>query len=386
MNDVRLLIKALETNDIFAVKNYLFLGFNVNTTNSFHENLLLLACRYGHAELFDFLLAKGANVHQLNSGNQSALHMACIGGSVSIVEKLLELGLDPKPAPTKKNHLERAFPFSLAFKYQHFDIVKLFFDKNLVDEEYILNACSHTSRLFSGRNAILLPIANLLLARQSSHDSKMIDHFFEMGLSHSNYELVSYMLSQSPELKKRIGCFFRHFMEGHSMYDKQELDPKKAKSSLILNELLPSEDTIYSIKINPCLKYFIEEQGLSMNELDPEGQTLLHCVAVFQAAEYEDLNCLHAILESGYPIDILNAKGQTPLHSALEYGMYYHALYLIYRGANVNAVDGNNGTILDYAKRFSFPGLDFADPYNIELRAKLLHILKDYIGYARCAF
>jgi ankyrin repeat protein len=122
------------------------------------------------------------------------------------------------------------------------------------------------------------------------------------------------------------------------------------------------------------------QHGLAMNTPNNEDQTLLHFAATMQFDEYEHISHLKCLLDLGYPIDILNSKQQTPLHIAIQHGMFFHALYFIYSGADLNAVDNEGRTIVDYANDFCSAGMEANDPYNLEYKQDLLQTLGDYKG------
>ncbi|KAL7807629.1 ankyrin [Trichoderma gracile] len=104
------------------------------------------------------------------------------------------------------------------------------------------------------------------------------------------------------------------------------------------------------------LRLLVERFAVDVNETDESGETALFRVArgdnwwqVHQALPY--------LLDAGSDIHMRNAKGQTPLHMALEaddnwYGPYNWeaARILVERGADVNAVNGKGQSCLACAQ------------------------------------
>jgi ankyrin repeat protein len=67
-------------------------GAEVNFSVEDHDGPLRLAAYWGHKEIVQLLLAKGANIFTPGSGSASrnALHDACLRGYMDIVQLLLE--------------------------------------------------------------------------------------------------------------------------------------------------------------------------------------------------------------------------------------------------------------------------------------------------------
>jgi ankyrin repeat protein len=105
------------------------------------------------------------------------------------------------------------------------------------------------------------------------------------------------------------------------------------------------------------------ESGASINSLDEEGNTPLHCASKFQSKKN-----IHFLAQEGAELNAQNKKGLTPLHYATKYGQYEFGKYdsgtsrdaslynkdkavkeLIESGANVNIVDEYGYTALHYA-------------------------------------
>ncbi|KAL5510293.1 hypothetical protein EMCRGX_G005818, partial [Ephydatia muelleri] len=56
------------------------------------QSLLMMACRYGHAEVVRMLLSAGAHVNDQHENGESSLMMACWYGHAEVVKMLLSAG------------------------------------------------------------------------------------------------------------------------------------------------------------------------------------------------------------------------------------------------------------------------------------------------------
>ncbi|RHY60764.1 hypothetical protein DYB38_000290, partial [Aphanomyces astaci] len=68
---------------------------NANVEATLKDEPLILACKLGHDDILQLLLARGANVNYATEMGATALHMASQKGFVGIVARLLDYGADP---------------------------------------------------------------------------------------------------------------------------------------------------------------------------------------------------------------------------------------------------------------------------------------------------
>ena len=85
------MFRAIEDNDINAVKLLLEYKADINIRNKYNDTALILASRYGHTEIVKLLL-KAVDVNIQNYYNNTALISASIKGHIEIVKLLLGAG------------------------------------------------------------------------------------------------------------------------------------------------------------------------------------------------------------------------------------------------------------------------------------------------------
>ncbi len=83
---------AAQNGDMDLVKYFLSLGCDVD--GECDATPLLLAAEYGHKEIVDLLIEKGANVNTVCVDNHSALYYAAQNGHIEIVKTLIDKGAD----------------------------------------------------------------------------------------------------------------------------------------------------------------------------------------------------------------------------------------------------------------------------------------------------
>lgn len=82
---------ACEQADLKTVESLLSSGYNVNE-DALHEPPLVLASYYGHSELLEYLIQKGADVNARGDEEYTALHLASEAGDTQMVKILLDAG------------------------------------------------------------------------------------------------------------------------------------------------------------------------------------------------------------------------------------------------------------------------------------------------------
>jgi ankyrin repeat protein len=95
MSDSQKLFDFARDGDAAAVAQYLDAGTPATVTNEAGDSLVMLASYYGHPELVELLLARGADANQANFKGQTPLAGAVFKGKAEIVRALLAAGADP---------------------------------------------------------------------------------------------------------------------------------------------------------------------------------------------------------------------------------------------------------------------------------------------------
>jgi uncharacterized protein len=89
------LMKAVEKNDVEAVKKLIAQGVNVSELDANHDAPLVMAAYLGHAEIVKLLLEAGADVKAVDPGMKAtALHAAAYAGRTEAAKLLIEYHID----------------------------------------------------------------------------------------------------------------------------------------------------------------------------------------------------------------------------------------------------------------------------------------------------
>jgi hypothetical protein len=92
---VEKLFDLARDGDAAALAQYLDAGTPATVTNEAGDSLVMLASYYGHFDVVELLLARGADPNQENFKGQAPLAGAVFKGKVEIVKALLAAGADP---------------------------------------------------------------------------------------------------------------------------------------------------------------------------------------------------------------------------------------------------------------------------------------------------
>jgi ankyrin repeat protein len=89
------LMKAVDQNDIAAVRKLIAQGVNVNELEPNGDAPLIMAAYQGHTEITRLLLEAGADVGALDPGMKAtALHAAAYAGRTEAAKLLVQHGID----------------------------------------------------------------------------------------------------------------------------------------------------------------------------------------------------------------------------------------------------------------------------------------------------
>lgn len=356
---------AAEKGDLATIQQFIATNTDINIKNVYDENLLFVACKNGHLDIVNFLLAqKNIDIESLNSGGQNTMHAACINGNVAIVKELITRGVNLRQLSRGKRT-----PVYWVFHFCHAPLIQYFLENNLVTPE------DFDQIRLAGKDNEALKLLKILTPLIPTLKQNIIDKIFSDALWGNRFKCVQYMLEHFPNIKTDLGKYFGTLLDGCirlSAY--KPIIIKKTKSDVFVK--YKNQFDISSGK-NKALEFMLQN-GLTMHTLDPDGQTILHYATTFQFDEYEHVSAVKVLLDLNYPIDLRNSHQQTPLHVAIQSGMFFHALYLIYSGADVNAVDDKGQTILSYAENFVALALEADDPYSLEFKQDLMKVIHDY--------
>lgn len=311
---------------------------------------LLVAAEKGHRELVNYLLKnKLAEISECNKEGYNVLAMACISGNNLLIEDLINhYGLHPNQ---QKQFLNGANLLMLAAEAGHFDTLKLliklgchqFHETNTLGDtvlmiaaranqfnivEYLIkNKYSKSNERDSGGCTILLYAAQF-------GQNDMIDFLIENGYStfdeKDNQENNALLFAAN---KGKINTVI-HLLK------KYKLDPKSANclgntmihmaatanqvamfDYLLKNNLATLNDktkhglnaayaAAYCGSIS-ILNYLYEKEGLSIFELDENGDHLLGI-----ATERGHLEAIKFLIKCGAYVDLKNKKGLTAVKIA----------------------------------------------------------------------
>ena len=135
MSTSLLSVVSLTRSDIRAVKKILRLDpTKLNKADSSGNTPLHKACDYGHSDVVQLLLSRGADVHRKNGRQETPLHCASLVGGESCVRILVSSGSD-----INARNREGYTPLHLAVDCRHYEVtgilVRAGADLNAVTEE-----------------------------------------------------------------------------------------------------------------------------------------------------------------------------------------------------------------------------------------------------------
>ncbi|WP_264330909.1 ankyrin repeat domain-containing protein [Wolbachia endosymbiont (group B) of Erebia ligea] len=130
-----LLMNSSKGENIQQITELIEAGANINAVTTVQkETPLHIAVRYGHKEVAELLLNKGANVNAVERRKWTPLHTAVKSGKVEVAELLLDRGANVNAV----DNLDMT-PLHFALKYNREELVRLLLDRganvNAVDKK-----------------------------------------------------------------------------------------------------------------------------------------------------------------------------------------------------------------------------------------------------------
>ncbi|XP_059486305.1 ankyrin-3-like [Neocloeon triangulifer] len=372
----------LARNESVEFKRYLVeLGADIHSTDNFNLCALTIAAQFGDVQNCRYLLSLGLDFDVLTKEGGNALHQTCISGNVSTARFIIDLGrldvngtfkngLTPLHVAASKSHIDMIkmllekgadirkkndhglLPFHSAARSGDMTTVKYFVDNGFLDEKTFRNETA------------------LLLSCYNKH-STVTQYLFEKGSDPNVVDSVGRNLFL-------VACF-ANIKDTIIFLIKNGFDPS------VENKYGEGAVHIAAKKNNVGLmKYLVEEQKLSVNQLMKNRSTLLHSAAEFGGpsacswlllhpdvdvrAENRNGNdalqcaCAGNMLEnvrvlwdSGkFRVNKKNKFGHTVLHLAAEKGSLDLVQFLVETaGADVTRADFDKWTPVHVAAKFA---------------------------------
>ncbi|KAH0609718.1 uncharacterized protein H6S33_012264 [Morchella sextelata] len=274
-------------------------------------NALDLAAEYGHVEIAQMLLEKGADTNS-SYGGYRALHRAVVGRSIALIQMLLDKGADLEARELVNSYT----PLHLAARHAFHEVV------------------------------------SLLLDRGANIEAKAVDGYTPLHLAaeEGHNEAVSLLLGGGANIDAKDAYEYTplHLAaeQGHNTTISLLLD-----TGANINAKAADEDT----PLHLAVKYgfgvisLLLDRGANIEAKAADEYTPLHL-----AAKNASLEAARLLLDKGANIEAKAAYGYTPLHLAAKHARLEVARLLLDRGANINAKAADEDTPLHLAVKYGF--------------------------------
>jgi ankyrin repeat protein len=273
-------------------------------------NALDLAAEYGHVEIAQMLLEKGADANSSYDGNR-ALHRAVVGGSIALIQMLLDKGADLEARELVKSYT----PLHLAARYAVHEVVSLLLDR--------------------GAN---------INAKAADEDTPL-----HLAAKHARLEVARLLLDKGAniEAKAAYGYTPLHLAAKQGFHQNARLLLDRGAN---INAKAADEDTPLhlAVKYGFWVAPLLLDKGASINAKAADKYTPWHI-----AAEHARLEVARLLLDKGANINAKAADEYTPLHLAAKHGYVKFAWLLLDKGANIDARTSEGETPLHLASKSS---------------------------------
>ncbi|SCV36848.1 related to ankyrin 3 [Fusarium fujikuroi] len=321
----------------------------VNTVGAAYS-LLMLASKNGHIDIARWLIDHGADIHQRYK-KESAMWLASSNGHAELVELLLDAGADLNTCGV--NDAPILCP---AAEKGHEKVVKLLLKRkaNVEAKDCYKTTPLHFAARKEGSQAImeaLLSYGAHIEARDQLGRTPLI--FAVLGASINE---IGFLVRQGADAaaqdKKGETCLHIAARRKKQIFEVLRLllgngakvDARNKSGQTCLHILTRRKDVMPST----CdIIQLLTSRGTDINANDDAGDTPLHVAT--QCGGDEVLSMFAD--QPGVDLNARNHTGKTPLHVAVSRSFFRtgRLAILIEKGADINPVDNNSRTPLDYA-------------------------------------
>jgi hypothetical protein len=347
-------------------------GADVNTVNDSGRTALTLSALQGRnsIEIIRLLVSRGADLNAGTEQNISALGEACWNGRPETVKLLVKLGADTnvcnrsgrsvKAWAAASGHpglLELIFDKSAQEKVDAESLGQLLLEAAKGDDPGAVKSCldkdanihardaqAYTALMYAARKS--LKVVKMLLqhgARLESR-SKSGDSAITLAAGSHNPHIVKFLLARGAKAQppKEFGISaLRNAVTNGSLPVTKVLLESR---DTVVDYLCHNGNTALMIAAGcgkPEPAALLLEHGADISLADSDGNQPLHHAALRGSTKIIELFIKH-----GAVLDALNKLQATPLALAAREGKKDAAIKLIELGSDINSADRNSGTVL----------------------------------------
>jgi len=286
--------------------------------------LLLAAAKKGDIDAVRLRLAAAGDINFSTNDGRTALHLAAEYGHPDIIELLLERGADiyatcPTSGPTGMGG-RTALDLAVSSPYQGLDVIRPLLKKGLLDDNPTLD-----------------------LGSRSSINASIV----KLAIGGDDTEILQLLLRCSTIIgaindSTLTGLLHKAALEGRTVVVQQLLE--KGANLEATNK---NSSTVLQCAAQQGHREVVQllaERGANIEATDNGGSTALH-----RTTEQGHGEVVQLLLEWGANIEAADGNGSTALHHALFRGQREVVQLLVERGANIGATDSHGSTALHHA-------------------------------------
>jgi len=306
------------------------------------NNFLHDAARLGNSEFFHFFIGKGADINSLNLYGESMLHSACIGGNIDIANFLISQGQD-----VNSKH-ELGTPLHNATRYGYIEIVRMLIEQgaNFYEDDFYGNTPLHKT---SNENMVQFFIDKGMDVNKKNNNGKTPLHFACVS---SKLNIVNKLIKNNADVnvKDNEGNTPLNEMFKYTDY-KIKVFANQGATEDLLGYDIPGNNPDFSII------QLLSKKGANLHTINKSGLTLLHksirCISCNKNRNEQGIEFIRILLKNKLDINAKDKKNKTPLHIAAFIGNIDIIKILIDNKAKINIQDKDGNTPLHVANYYS---------------------------------
>ncbi|KAJ5726789.1 hypothetical protein N7493_005816 [Penicillium malachiteum] len=294
----------------------------METENIDGDTALLSAADYGHLEIVQYLLNKGAEIKKTSHQDWNALCLAAKNGRIGVVKFLVDHTALGRECISEGTGHDGSTPLMLAVDNGKLDVTSYFIEKgaDTTKTDLLGNTLLHLAARISNTDMLEVLFENIPRGEQQTRlerPNNTGETPLEVATSYRNMHATTFFLAQGAQINTQGKIGEKMFQNAATCGHLELVQRLVDKRSDLLDYINEAEETGLSFASTGKIEVveYLCTKGANVNFQQLQGDT-----ALFRAIQIDSTPIVDYLMTQPIDFRLANSRGENILHYACEFG------------------------------------------------------------------